>query len=93
MRIDRHCRGCVVVGLERTSEPRGDAEQPEIVSRDHLSEHEPCALVAADRGEHRRIAGDILEHRGLLAVVEEIGKRVRRERVAVGAARVEIDEA
>ena len=84
--------GRVVFGEERAAEAGGDAERREVVAGDDFAEHQPRAVAAADPGEHRRVAGHVSEHVLLLAVVEDVGQRIGRVGVAVGAARIEVDQ-
>ncbi len=88
----RRARG-VVFRQDRAAKSGAHAEQAEVVSGDDFAEHQARPISAAHCGEHRRIPGNALEHRDPLAVVLDVGQRVGGIRVAVRAARVNVDQA
>jgi hypothetical protein len=84
--------GTIVGWPECAADLCPDAEQIEVVARDHLTQREPWPPAARNRGEHRRVAGDVCEAGGLRPDVLQIGHGARRVEVAVGTARVDVHE-
>ena len=87
------CRRGVVFGLKRSPQARRDSQRREVVAGDHFAEHQARAVADADAGKHRRVAGEVGEDVLALLIVEDVGERVARIGITVGAARVDVHEA
>ena len=86
-------RGRVIVRAgERAAQMRRHPQHREVVAGDDFADQKLGAIAPGHRRKHRRMAGDVVEHRGRCAQVVQIGQRHRRVDVAVGAAHVEIDQ-
>jgi hypothetical protein len=94
VRNHRHPRRvlAVVVGEYGAAGGRADAEQREVIAGDDFPDCHPRSGVEVERGEHRAVAGDVLEHVVLRFHIEivEIRRRAERRRPRRGE---HVDEA
>ena len=88
----RGATGAVVLGQQRASDSRADAEQLEVVAGDGLAHREARAIGQLHRGDRRAVAQHVGEHLVLRLEVEEVRIGARRVLVAVTAAREHVNE-